>query len=197
MSEFGGLWKQQNNPACTKMTVMASFVADGHQRKKKKKKILRNSNSASVLSVFVHFPHPSITHSKMMEQLTDDWFDWITDRLINWLLFHLLLGALMVDWSVVWLARSLTVVWLLAGLFDWLIDWLAGDMQVPHLWIGTMTAKLWAHKYTRLKQNSIDSTSLSICLMRVHRWNYRSAAASIEGRTDYARDKIQTLVLER
>ena len=29
---YGRLWKQQNNPACTKMTVMASFVAtaNGH-----------------------------------------------------------------------------------------------------------------------------------------------------------------------
>ena len=30
--EFGELWKQQNNPVCTKMIIMANFVANGRRR---------------------------------------------------------------------------------------------------------------------------------------------------------------------
>ena len=34
-AEFGELWKQQNNPACTKMMIMATFVADGRRRRRR------------------------------------------------------------------------------------------------------------------------------------------------------------------
>ena len=141
------------------------MVINGRRRKRKYWEIPAALQFGAYLSI-----PPSVHYTQQNDGAAHWWLVWLTNWSINWLLFHLLLGALMVDWSVVWLARSLTVVWLLAGLFDWLIDWLAGDMQVPHLWFGTMTAKLWklwTHKYTRLKQNSIDSTSLSVWLMRV------------------------------
>ena len=60
MSEFGGLWKQQNNPTCTK-SVSLDYVAVVHYTQEDEVKARQQGEDSVIFPPFF-FPFPSLFH---------------------------------------------------------------------------------------------------------------------------------------